>query len=126
MAMASHHDMAHEPEAFYHGFLLGLTASLSPQHYMIKSNRESGLGRYDIAILPKDIQKMAILLELKSIKDSSEEALTQSAERALEQIKTKQYATECHQVGYTHVALIGIAFCGKAIKSIHQSIKRVE
>ena len=120
MAMASHHDMAREPEAFYHGFLLGLTASLSPKHYMIKSNRESGLGRYDIAILPKDNQKMAILLELKSTADSSEAGLTQSAERALQQIKTKQYATECQQAGYTHVALIGIAFCGKAIKIIHQ------
>ena len=120
MTMASHHDMAREPEAFYHGFLLGLTASLSPQHYIIKSNRESGLGRYDIAILPKDNQKMALLLELKSTEDSSEAALTQSAERALQQIKTKQYATECQQSGYSHVALIGIAFCGKNIKMAHQ------
>ena len=122
MAMASHHDMAREPEAFYHGFLLGLTASLSPQHYIIKSNRESGLGRYDIAILPKDTQKMAILLELKSTDDKTEAALNQSAEQALIQIKTKQYAQECQQTGFANVALIGIAFCGKAIKMVHQSL----
>lgn len=61
------HDTAKQPEAFFHGLMLGLTASLSRDKYEIKSNRESGVGRYDIAIIPKDTIKPAIILELKSV-----------------------------------------------------------
>jgi hypothetical protein len=61
------HDVAHNPEAFYHGFMLGLAAGLDQKQYELKSNRESGSGRYDIAIIPKNISKPAIILEIKSI-----------------------------------------------------------
>ena len=52
LQIVSYHDLAKEPEAFFHGLLLGFIASLQETHE-IKSNRESGLGRYDILIIPK-------------------------------------------------------------------------
>ena len=120
------HDTARQPEAFFHGFMLGLTASLSPKEYEIKSNRESGVGRYDIAILPKDIAKPAIILELKSIVPSGlsqknfaqelDSLLLREAQKALEQIKQKQYVAEMRQRGFAKIVKIGLAFSGKSIQ----------
>ena len=120
------HDTARQPEAFFHGFMLGLTASLSPKEYEIKSNRESGVGRYDIAILPKDIAKPAIILELKSIMPSGlsqknleqelDSLLLREAQKALAQIKQKQYVAEMRQRGFTKIVKIGLAFSGKNIR----------
>ncbi|MGN1188884.1 MAG: PD-(D/E)XK nuclease domain-containing protein, partial [Candidatus Ornithospirochaeta sp.] len=61
-------------EEFYHGLVLGLTALMDNQ-YMIKSNRESGEGRYDVALIPRDKRYAGIILELKWKKDLSEEQL---------------------------------------------------
>ena len=126
------HDTAKQPEAFFHGFMLGLTASLSPSEYEIKSNRESGAGRYDIAILPKDISKQAIILELKSIispvssnKNLAKELdslLIREAQKALEQIKQKQYIAEMQHRGFTKIIKIGLAFSGKNFSVASESV----
>ena len=63
------HDTAKDPEAFYHGFMVGATASLyHNKNYEIKSNRESGYGRYDYLIFSHDITKPTILMEIKRVK----------------------------------------------------------
>lgn len=120
--LTSFHDMAHYPESFYQGFLLGLTASLSPQHYVVKPNRESGLGRYDILILPHDKQKMAILMELKSIDSADENKLIEAAHEGIKQIRNKHYAEECLQAGCKNIVLIGLAFHGKTLKVLHEKL----
>ena len=120
------HDVAHNPEAFYHGFMLGLAAGLDQKQYELKSNRESGTGRYDIVIIPKNISKPAIILEIKSIvppKLSKRKAaeflditLTQEAQKALEQINRNQYTFELMQRGFTNIVKIGLAFSGKGFR----------
>jgi hypothetical protein len=110
------HDTAHKPEAFYHGFFLGLAAGLDKDRYELKSNRESGYGRYDIAIIPKDILQPVIILELKSARSSSAADLKQEAQTALEQINQKQYVAEVQQRGCTQIIKLGIAFCGKEFR----------
>ena len=120
------HDTAHNPEAFYHGFMLGLTVGLNQKQYEIKSNRESGLGRYDIAIIPKDILKSAIILEIKSIAPPKvskkklelflENTLAQEAQKALEQINHNKYTLELIQRGLKNIVKIGLAFSGKNFK----------
>lgn len=115
------HDMAKEPEAFYHGFMLGLSASLDRQAYEVKSNRESGYGRYDIAIIPKDIKKLAIILELKQVEkfkskqdsDTLQEQLKIASQKALNQIEQQRYVSELEQRGFKNILKIGLAFCGK-------------
>lgn len=112
------HDLGCEPEAFYQGLMIGLTASLDKREYEKKSNKESGLGRYDIVIIPKDIRKLAIILELKSVrlskKDNILASLLQSeAKQALLQIDKNEYQAELEQGGITNVLKLGIAFCGK-------------
>ncbi len=67
LQIASVHDLEQQPEAFYHGLMLGLILYLEPPQYRVLSNRESGYGRYDIAIIPHDNRKLGIILELKSV-----------------------------------------------------------
>lgn len=106
----SYHDLAKEPEAFYHGLLLGFTVSLH-DIYEIKSNRESGLGRFDIMLIPKDINKMGIIIELKIKADN--EILETTAKRALTQIEDKKYDQEFQQRKISKIVKIGIGFEGK-------------
>jgi Predicted AAA-ATPase/PD-(D/E)XK nuclease superfamily len=111
------HDLSREPEAFYQGLMIGLTASLDKRDYEKKSNRE-GYGRYDIVIIPRDINKLAIILELKSVKAPKKEEnlkllLQQDAKEALIQIDKNAYSSELKQRGIKNVLKMGLAFCGK-------------
>lgn len=106
----SYHDLAKEPEAFYHGLLLGFTVSLYSS-YEIKSNRESGFGRFDIMLLPKDIQKLGVVIEFKL--KGQNETLDGAADRALTQIEEKKYEQEFHQRNIKEFVKIGIGFEGK-------------
>jgi PD-(D/E)XK nuclease superfamily len=120
------HDVSRDPEAFYQGLMIGLTASLDKSDYEKKSNRESGHGRYDIVIIPKDTNKLAIILELKSIKPpkkekSLEPMLQQEAKKALTQIDKNEYTAELKQRGIKNVLKIGLAFSGK---EFHVEAKR--
>ena len=111
LQIVSVHDVAKEPEAFYHGLMLGLIASLDAKHYELKSNKESGYGRYDIVIIPKDVTKLAIILELKSVNAIT--SLAKEAQKALKQITSLEYISEIKQHGIGQIVKIGLAFCGK-------------
>jgi len=103
---------SNEPEKSYHLFVVGLLILLADQ-YHVKSNRESGLGRYDIMLIPQDLSTLGIVIEFKKV--SSQETLELAAERALNQIKQKQHAQELKSLGIKAIKLIGIAFQGKQI-----------
>ena len=98
-------------EGFYHGMMLGLCAVLS-NRYQIRSNRESGLGRFDIMLMPKAKALPGFIYEFKFTKDESVD-LDQLAETALKQIDEKKYDTELLSLGITTIRKIGIAFRGK-------------
>lgn len=109
-------------EQIYQVFLLGLIAGLSETHTIL-SNRESGFGRYDIVIIPKDLTKLAIILELKSLvlaKTVSDKKLAvlldQAAKQALAQIEERQYISDLQQRGLQKILKIGVAFAGKHLK----------
>lgn len=110
--MASTFDTANK-ESFYHGFMLGLTALLQGSGYAVESNRESGYGRFDLAIFPKDAQKAGVIMEFKAA--ANEDELQTKAEEALAQIEDRAYDTEFKKRGLTEVWKYGMAFCGKKI-----------
>jgi len=101
-------------EGFYHGLVLGLIALMDNQ-YKIKSNRESGDGRYDISLVPRESRYPGILMELKWEKDLSEEQLSDLADDALDQIDKKRYDTEMKEEGIHDILKFGIAFSGKRV-----------
>ena len=108
--IASSHDVANE--TFYHGLVLGFLSTI--KNYEIKSNRESGRGRYDIAVIPYDSRALGLLLELKSItKTASNAALIKQAQKALQQIDDKNYVAEFKQRGIRKVLKIALVFKGK-------------
>ena len=84
--------------------------------YEVKSNRESGFGRYDIMLLPRQLNKPAIIIEFK--KAESSETLDNAAQRALEQIENKNYAQEIKSKGINNILMLGIAFQGKTVRVI--------
>lgn len=100
------------PEKFYHGLVLGMLASLRDTHEVI-SNRESGWGRYDVSIFPKEVSKPGIIIEFKAIGKIKKETLLAAAQAALKQIDERQYETAMRARGITTVIKIGIAFNGK-------------
>ena len=101
-------------EGFYHGLVLGL-AALMDDHYKIKSNRESGDGRYDIALIPRENKYPGIIMELKWKTGLSYEELEKLSEDALNQINDNRYATELHEDGIESLIKLGIAFSGKNV-----------
>ena len=101
-------------EGFYHGLVLGL-AALMDDHYKIKSNRESGDGRYDIALIPRENKYPGIIMELKWKTGLSYEVLEKLSEEALNQINDNRYATELHEDGIESLIKLGIAFSGKNV-----------
>ena len=112
----SYHDVTrYTQESFYHGMLLAFIAGLKDSH-VIKSNKESGDGRYDIALIPKDSNKLGIIIELKAVPNL--EGLEKVAREALEQIKNHQYVAELKAHGISKKVLLGIACAGKKIKIV--------
>lgn len=102
-------------EGFYHGLMLGLIALMDNQ-YKIKSNRESGDGRYDISLIPRDRVYPGIIIELKSESGLGDEALEELSIKALEQIRDKRYDLEMRSDGINDILKLGIAFSGKKVK----------
>lgn len=102
-------------EGFYHGFLLGLIA-LMDNHYKIKSNRESGDGRYDICLFPNTSKYPGIIMEFKWGSNLETDALDKLAIHALHQIKQKRYDSEMSEIGITNILKLGIAFSGKKVQ----------
>ena len=111
-AIVSVYDTANK-ESFYHGFMLGMTALFLEKEYTVVSNRESGYGRFDLAIFPKDKDKAGVIMEFKVAAD--EAGLQEKANEALRQIETQEYITEFQTRGIHNVWKYGIAFCQKKV-----------
>ena len=106
-----------EPERFYHGFVLGLIVDLQ-NRYIITSNRESGFGRYDVMVEPRNPQKDdGIILEFKVYDPDDEETLKDTVQDALKQIEKKQYASQLIEKGISreNIRSYGFAFHGKNV-----------
>lgn len=103
-----------EPERSYHLFILGLLVTFSDT-YEVKSNRESGHGRYDIILIPRDSSLWAIILEFKKVPFG--ESLEEAAQKALTQIVEKDYIQELRARSLKKVTAFGIACQGKMIKT---------
>ena len=107
------------PENFYHGFVLGLMVDQS-ENYIITSNRESGYGRYDIMLEPKDKKSQkypGIVIEFKVINSRKEKSLEETVAAALKQIENKDYDTELVKRGVKKEDIhhYGFAFEGKEV-----------
>ena len=106
-----------EPERFYHGFVLGLLVD-TQDRYDLKSNRESGFGRYDVVLEPKDrTRDVAVILEFKVLSPRKEKGLEETAQAALQQIKDRRYREELQQHGMKAECIreYGFAFEGKKV-----------
>lgn len=101
-----------ESEKIYHSFILGMLVALN-ENYEVKSNRESGYGRYDIMIIPRDKERLATIIEFKKVR--KKETLETAADNALKQIEEKRYKTELEDMGIKNIQEIGMAFQGKKV-----------
>lgn len=110
---ASCHDTV--GENFYHGLVLGLCVMLD-KYYYVTSNRESGEGRYDIQLMPRDNRFPGVLLELKAEKNCDAAELRALSGKALQQIKDRKYDTDMITAGVEHIWKYGVAFSGKHVE----------
>ena len=113
LTSVSYNDTKKGNEAFYHGLIMGMGLYLEGE-YITKSNIESGLGRYDFVIEPKNKAKRAYIMEFKATDNI--EKLEEVSKEALEQIENKKYDVSLKQNGIKDITYMGIAFCGKEIK----------
>ena len=107
----SYHD-ASNGESFYHGMMLGFCVLLKDT-YIVESNRESGYGRFDLALLPKNTCHYGVILEFKRAAEESQ--LEEKADEALRQIEALSYIAELEKRQIDKVWKYGIAFCGKRV-----------
>ena len=113
LTSVSYNDTKKGNETFYHGLIIGMGLYLEGE-YITKSNIESGLGRYDFVIEPKNKTKRAYIMEFKSTDNI--EKLEEVSKEALRQIEDKKYDISLKQNGIKDITYMGIAFCGKQIK----------
>ncbi len=113
-AIFSYHDFSNEPEKVYHALVTGLLIWITNTHE-IKSNRESGYGRYDIMIIPQDLRQTGYVIEFKSVDKEDNETVETAVKAALEQIETKQYETELIERGIKNIKKLAIVFSGKDV-----------
>ena len=112
----SHPSGRTQPERFYHGFVLGLLVELRDQ-YEVRSNRESGYGRYDVMLIPRQKNQLAFVLEFKVYDAQEELKLEDTVQSALLQIEEKHYDTELIERGISKSKIrhYGFAFEGKKV-----------
>jgi len=103
-------------EGFYHGMVLGFLAVLR-NRYLVRSNRESGNGRFDIALFPLVAGFPGVIIEVKHAKSEADD-LKQLAQEAGDQIESKAYATEMLAQGVTDILKLGLAFRGKQVELV--------
>ncbi|MDD7640877.1 MAG: AAA family ATPase [bacterium] len=105
-----------QPERFYHGFVLGLMVDLADR-YVVTSNQESGFGRYDVMLEPRDKNDDAMILEFKVFNPRRETSLEDTVQSALAQIEEKQYeaALIARGIPAEHIRRYGFAFEGKQV-----------
>ena len=135
MRIMSYHDLAGEPEKVYHALVLGMLVWMSGK-YEMRSNRESGYGRYDLMLRPKDPEGQGIIIEFKRLDDDEDEDLyadddddggkkkrkkkkkktpQKALEEALKQIEDRGYATELEAAGIHRILKIAVVFSGKKL-----------
>ena len=102
-------------ENFYHAFVLGMLVGLKDSYY-VKSNRESGFGRYDIMLEPKDKNENSFVMEFKVYKEEKEKTIEDTIENAKKQIEERKYAEDLEERGYTKITKMVFAFKGKEVK----------
>ena len=100
-------------EDFYHGLILGMSLFLDRDYY-VNSNKESGLGRYDVIIEPKNKNNRGFILEFKVVKEEVD--LDKVSKEAIEQIINKKYDIQLKERGIKDITLVGIAFFKKLLK----------
>lgn len=105
---------AEESEKIYHAFVLGMLIGLKDQ-YEVKSNRESGLGRYDVMLIPKNKDQLGIIMEFKKVGRFEKIKLEEAVVSALKQIEEKHYAQELLDRGVNRILYLGFAFEGKNV-----------
>ena len=111
-AVYSYHDFGDEPEKVYHALVAGMLTWISNTHE-IKSNRESGYGRYDIMIIPHDSSMIGYIIEFK--KTRKNETIEAAIKSALKQIEAKKYEIELEERGIKHIKKLAVAFSGKEV-----------
>ena len=102
-------------ENFYHAFVLGMLVGLKDSYY-VNSNRESGMGRYDIMLEPKDKNGNSFILEFKVLDDLEEKTIEETIENAKKQIEEKQYEASLRERGFSNITKMVFAFRGKEVK----------
>ena len=110
----SYHDFGGEAEKVYQAFVIGLLVWLGGQ-YEIKSNGESGYGRYDVMLIPKDQRAAGIIIEFKKINAQRRETKDRAIARAFAQIEEKKYANELLARGVQEIRKLAIVFKGKQV-----------
>ena len=113
-SMSSFDPTGTEPEKVYHAFVLGQLLQLSDR-YQVRSNQESGYGRNDIMLIPKNKTFSGIIIEFKKANHHKKESLEKAVESALRQIEDKQYESELKGLGISTIFKYGIAFDGKDV-----------
>ena len=102
-------------ENFYHAFVLGMLVGLKDSYY-VNSNRESGMGRYDIMLEPKDKNGNSFIMEFKVYKEDKEKDIEETIKSAKKQIEEKQYEQNLKERGFTNITKMVYAFKGKEVK----------
>ncbi|MCI8272555.1 MAG: AAA family ATPase [Clostridia bacterium] len=116
MQMFSYMDVGENTaENFYHAFALGMLVGLKDSYY-VNSNRESGMGRYDIMLEPKDKNGNAFIMEFKVFKQNKEKDIEETIENAKKQIEEKRYEENLRERGYNNITKLVFAFNGKEVK----------
>ena len=102
-------------ENFYHAFVLGMLVGLKDTYY-VNSNRESGFGRYDIMLEPKDKNGNSFIMEFKVLKNGEEKTLKETIENAKKQIEEKKYEESLKERGFKNITKMVYAFNGKEVE----------
>ena len=110
--------ISYTPEIIYHNYMLGLLSALHGSHYYVRSNREDGLGRSDLVLLPKEAGYHGFIFEFKQVEKPAQ--LEQAAKDALHQIVDRRYDSTMPEHGVKTGFHVGIAFCGKQFALVHE------
>ena len=102
-------------ENFYHAFVLGMLVGLRDSYY-VNSNRESGYGRYDIMLEPKEKTGNSFIMEFKVLENKEEKTIEDTIKNAKQQIEEKKYEESLKERGFTNITKMVFAFCGKEVK----------
>ena len=102
-------------ENFYHAFVLGMLVGLKDSYY-VNSNRESGMGRYDIMLEPKDKNGNSFIMEFKVLENKEEKTIEETIENAKKQIEEKGYEQNLKERGFKNITKMVYAFKGKEVK----------